>query len=600
MEFSEFAAALERLEATSSRNERTALLATLLKKTRPEEIAAASYLLLGELVPAYRGIEFNMAEKLMINAVAAAFDVEPAAVAARFRAKGDLGDAAEELAARRGPGHAKRHTVADVYAALLKLAEYGGAGSQERRVRGMGALIGGLDPRSVKFVARIPLGKLRLGFSDATLLDALSIMAAGDKSARPAIEAAYNVTADIGAIAERVRRGGLAAIRRIGPKPGIPIRASLAERLRSLEDIILKVGPIVGVEQKLDGIRTQVHVWRDRGTKRVELFSRNLENITAMFPEIVAAAERLNVRDAILDGEAIGYNPRTNTFAPFQETVQRKRKHDVAAFSKKIPIAVFVFDILYRNGESLLARPFRERRRELEKLLPRPVGAMHLAGAEETDVLEPIQRALDASIAAGLEGLVVKNMEAPYEAGKRGFHWIKIKGASALASLRGGAVKASTQLLDTVDTVVMGIYRGRGKRAKFGVGGLLLGVRGADDRFYSISRLGTGLSDEQFREVHERAAKLGVRERPADYVVDAGVTPDIWLRPSLVTEILADEITRSPNHTAGRTADGRGYSLRFPRLVRFRDDKGPADATTVTEIAAMHKQQKVGSLKRRR
>ena len=204
-----------------------------------------------------------------------------------------------------------------------------------------------------------------------------------------------------------------------------------------------------------------------------------------------------------------------------------------------------------------------------------------------------IERELRENVSKGLEGVVAKNLTAPYRAGSRGFHWIKFKAATAaLSRLRAGGGERGTRVLDTVDCVVMGAWRGRGKRTAFGVGGFLLGVRGKDDRCYSLSRLGTGLSDEQFREAQKRIKALAVKDPPKEYVVDAEVKPDVWVRPSLVVEILADEITRSPRHTAGRDSSGRGYSLRFPRLVRFRDDKDPEDATTVKEIEAMYKKQK--------
>ncbi|MDP3727244.1 MAG: RNA ligase family protein, partial [bacterium] len=381
----------------------------------------------------------------------------------------------------------------------------------------------------------------------------------------------------------------------------------------------------VAVEPKLDGFRTQIHIWRERGSKRVALFSRNLENTTAMFPEIAAAAKRLRVRSAILDGEAIGFNSKTGRYAPFQETAQRKRKHDIEAFAKKIPLVVLVFDVLYLNGRSLLALPQAERRNILVKLIGERARDKILKVDPQVITNDPavIARELRVNVKKGLEGLVVKNLASPYQAGSRGFHWIKLKAnTAALQRLRSGGPPAGragppaarlpvgqgragqgkkTKLPDTIDALVMGIYRGRGKRAAFGIGGFLLGVRGADDRYYSLSRLGSGLSDAQFREAKERVKKLRAPDAPKEYVVRKDGEPDIWVRPELVVEILADEISRSSRHTAGAPrsrfggagakAGGRGYSLRFPRLVRFRDDKNPEDATTVAEIAKMERSQ---------
>jgi DNA ligase-1 len=595
MRFSVLAGYLERLENTPSRNAMTSILAELLARADADEADKLCYLLLGELAPAYRGIDFQIAEKMMLRVLVSAYDMAPAEVLRRFKTAGDLGDVAYAHASGSGPAGGKRGgpSVAAAYDALYDIARESGEGSQDRKISMLADLLRALDPLSAKYVVRIPLGKLRLGFSDATLLDAFSFLIAGDKSARGRIERAYNVTADIGAIAAHIKRGGLGALARLGARPGIPIRPSLAERLQDTDAVIEKAGPVVAVEPKLDGFRTQIHVWEERGVRRAELFSRNLERTTDMFPEIASAARKMRVKSAILDAEAIGYHPETGNFALFQETVQRKRKHDIAATAAKIPLVAFVFDIMYLDGIPLIALPFVKRRRRLEDIFKKKSGedALRLAERTDTDSVAVVRRELERNIGRGLEGIVVKNLAVGYEAGSRGFHWIKLKEkSSALARLRAGDSHGG--LVDTIDCVVMGAYRGRGKRAQFGVGGFLLGVRGPDDRYYTISRLGTGLSDDWFREARHRIRAHEMKEKPRQYVVDDDTAPDIWIAPSLVVEILADEITRSPRHTAGRDADGAGYSLRFPRLVRFRDDKKPEDATLIEEIVRIHGLQK--------
>lgn len=595
MRFSELARYLERLESTASRNAMTEILATLFKRADATEIDKMCYLLLGELAPAYRGIEFQIAEKMMMHVLAAAYGRTVDDIRRRFKAGGDLGDVAQACAGAGKRSKQKNLSVIAVYDALHGVAEEAGEGSQERKVQKLAALLGSLDPVSAKFVSRIPVGKLRLGFSDATLMDAFSLLLTGDKSARKQIERAYNCLADIGAIGEKVKRGGLGALARVSASPGIPIRPSLAERLQDIDEVIEKAGPEVAVEPKLDGFRTQIHMWRDKGKKRVELFSRNLERTTAMFPEIADAAKKLPVSSAILDSETIGYHPETGAFALFQETVQRKRKHDIAAAAAKTPLAAFVFDVMYLDGKPLVAVPFIERCRALAELFKKKksTDVLRLTEQVRTDSLAVVKKELAKDIHRGLEGVVVKNLTAAYEAGSRGFHWIKLKEkSSALAHLRAEESGASTKLPDTIDCVVMGAYRGRGKRAQFGVGGFLLGVRGGDDRYYTISRLGTGLSDERFREARRRMKPFEARDKPKEYIADDEATPDIWIAPSLVVEILADEITRSPRHTAGRVGADPGYSLRFPRLVRFRDDKKPQDATSAGEIITMYRRQK--------
>lgn len=597
MLFSKLALYLDALDKTASRNEITKILARVLKEAKTEEVRKISYLLLGELLPSYKGEEINVAEKMMIQVLARAYGKNAEEAARLYKTKGDLGDAAYMLAEKHKEGG--RISVDDVYDELLALTLMTGAGSQEKKISELAKLFSKLDPLSAKFVARIPVSKLRLGFSDATLLDALSLMEKGDKSARPQIEHAYNVTADIGELAEMIKKQGLRSLERVEPKPSVPIRPALAERLKNIAEVIDKAGPVVGVEQKLDGFRTQIHIWHERDKKDAALFSRNLENTTHMFPEIARAARKLRVKSVILDGETIGYNPQTKKFMPFQETVQRKRKHDIEEFAKKIPLTIFVFDILYLNGRSLLSLSAKERRDILEKVLRGTHGTLQLAKQKTTSDPQVITEELKESLKLGLEGLVVKNLGLPYQAGSRGFHWIKLKATStALVDLRAAAPKGTKKLPDTIDCVIMGAWRGRGKRTAFGVGGFLLGLRGNDDKYYTISRLGTGLSDDQFREAKKRMEKIKSERMPKEYVVDKDVRPDIWARPSIIAEILADEITLSSRHTAGRTEKeergrkgNRGYSLRFPRLVRFRDDKNPEDATTLKEIADMYKRQ---------
>ncbi|MFY9463080.1 MAG: DNA ligase, partial [Candidatus Sungiibacteriota bacterium] len=359
MRFSDLAQYLRKLEETPSRNAMTEILTDLLTRADTKEIDKMCYLLLGELAPAYRGREFQIAEKMMMQILAVAYGKTLEDVRRRFKAGGDLGDVAYAYASDQRNAHKKQDiSVVAVYDVLWDIAEESGEGSQERKVQKFAELLGWIDPYSAKFVSRIPVGKLRLGFSDATLMDAFSSMLTGDKSGRKKIERAYNCLADIGAIAVKVKRGGFDALARTHADPGIPIRPSLAERLQNMDAVIEKAGPAVTVEPKLDGFRTQIHIWHERNEKRVELFSRNLERTTMMFPEIVEAAKKLSVQSAILDSEAIGYHPDTGVFTLFQETVQRKRKHNIASVAAKIPLAAFVFDMMYLDGKSLVALPF--------------------------------------------------------------------------------------------------------------------------------------------------------------------------------------------------------------------------------------------------
>ena len=585
MSFSELAEYLQKLESTSSRNSITEILAEVFSKATPSEIDKICYLLVGRIEPQYTGVEFNFAERMMIRAMAVSYTTDSVQILKDYKEKGDLGDVALVLAQKRGKYKDGSFGVLEVYRRLHAVAAAGGEGSQEKKLSLMADLLGELDPLSAKYVVRIPLGKLRLGFSDATMLDGLSLMTVGDKSARKTIEAAYNVLSDIGQIALRVKRKGLRELEKVEATPGVPVRTSLAERLPTAVKIIEKVGPAVAIEPKMDGLRTQLHVVKKGGHKEVSIFSRNHENITNMFPEIVEASLKLKLKDAIFDGEAIGFDPKTQKFALFQQTVQRKRKYEVEAKALEIPLKVFVFDILYLNGKDMIGMPFRERRKVLEELIGNRADTIMLTRQIVVSEPEQIRAAFEEYAGEGLEGVMAKKLDAPYHAGGRGYHWVKYK------------KHTEGELSDTIDCVLMGAYRGRGKRASFGVGGVLLGVPGKDNRessqlkFYSLSNLGTGLSDKQFKSMYKRVVDLKVDVQPENYIVDRMVAPDIWVKPKVVLEILADEITLSPRHTAGRNHEGRGYSLRFPRLIRVREDKDPEQGTTVTEIETLYKMQ---------
>lgn len=345
MKFKELSEYLDRLEKISSRNEITEILSQLFKKLDAKEIQEAVYLLLGQLAPNYQGVVLNLAEKMMYRAISKAYDEELVEVAHLFKQKGDLGNVAEQLNKKKE----SNLSITDVYQKLIDISNSGGEGSQEDKVGKMANLLKSLDSASSRFVARIPVGKLRLGFSDMTILDALSYMVKGDKSARKEIETAYNVMVDPGKIAKHVKEKGLKGLEKINPEPGTPIRPSLPERLPSAEKILEKVGKTVAVEPKYDGFRSQVHIFKENGKKKVMLFSRNLENTTVMFPDVVEAVSKINVDSAIFDGEAIGYDPKTEKFLPFQETISRKRKHGVEEASKNLPLKLFVFDILFKK-----------------------------------------------------------------------------------------------------------------------------------------------------------------------------------------------------------------------------------------------------------
>jgi DNA ligase-1 len=573
MRFDELAAYLERLEATSARNELVRILSELQAGCSVDEIAPVTYLTQGRLAPFFAPVEIGLGERLLLTAMSMAYALPKEDVTAAYRRVGDLGMTAQELAP---PVDGAPPPVVDVHRRLFEIAGTAGEGSLQRKLDLFAALLGDVDPVSAKHLVRITTGRMRLGIGDPTVLDALSFAKRGDRSLRPLLEGAYNRTSDLGLIARTMWAEGEDAVEALHVTVGRPLRAQLAERLPNPEAVVKRLG-LVGVQPKYDGFRVQIHS-QGRG-ERVSIFSRNLEDMTGMFPELVGAAAALDVESVILDGEAIAYNPESEEYLPFQETMGRRRKQGIAEFARRVPLRAFVFDVMYRDGTDLTPLPYEERLavvqdvvRTSETLVPAPL--------TKTDSAEVLTRELLENISLGLEGVVAKRLDSPYQAGARNFNWVKLKR------------NTSGSLNDTIDVVLLGYYRGKGRRADFGAGALLGGVYDADrDAFVTISKIGTGLSDAGWRELHATLAALEDEHRPAR--VDSLLVPDAWLRPAVVVEVLADEITPSPRHTCGKVGDGPGLALRFPRIVSLRaEDKAAEDATTVKEVLEMYEQQR--------
>ena len=574
MLFTDLTRFFEKLEATRSRNAMTELLAVLLARAADDEIKEVSYLAEGGLGPAYNRVEFQLAEKMVVRALAQRAALTPTKVWQWYKQTGDLGLVALRQAQGK-PGQRENLFVVEVYKRLLSIAQESGIGSQDQKVQRLAALLSAVGAIEAKYVVRIVMGRLRLGFSDKTLLDALAVMATGSKAGRAELEAAYQVYPDIGQIGQWVKADGIKALkRRVRVTLGVPVMSALCQRLKSAEEMIQKMGTVM-VEPKFDGTRVQIHIRRQatgdkRQAWRVKTYTRNLEETTWMFPELEEVVEKIKAEAVIIDSEAVGFNLESGRLLPFQETITRKRKHEVAATRGKVPLRFFAFDLLYLNGQSWLKRPLKERRQQLLKI----IGANQMLVVDEaiqTNDPKVLREYHAQQLKQGYEGVVVKKVEGEYEPGRRGFNWVKFKEVETAAG----------KLADTIDGVVMGFYRGRGKRTQFGIGAFLVGVRDeAGKVIKTIAKIGTGLTDEQWRELKRRLDEQVNATQPTTYVVAKNLIPDVWTDPQVVVEIAADEVTRSPVHSAG-------YALRFPRLVRFRDDKAVDQATSLKELLSL-------------
>jgi DNA ligase 1 len=578
MKFFQVSQIFKQIEQESSRIAITKLLADLFQKATPHEAKILGYLTLGLLRPSYEGSQFNMAEKSALKVIALVLGKAEQTIKEHAKRVGDVGSVLLE-----GDWKSERDvTLTNVYDRLVTFSKITGVGSQEEKIKDFAQLIGELDQLSACFVMRIMLGKLRLGFSDMTIIDALSWMLTGDKSLSDEIEHAYNISVDIGKIAETAKAGGIDAIRKMKITVGIPIRPAAAERLPTAADIIKKIGPCVA-QPKLDGFRLQVHLDKQSKVPKIWFFSRNLIDMSAMFPDLLEDVKKLDVQDLIVEGEAIAYDEQTDTYLPFQETVKRKRKHDIEEVAAELPLRLVLFDILYRNGSSLMDKPQQDREKLLKSVVQdQALKSIIVIDEKKVETAEELNAYFQENITAGLEGLVVKRPDASYQPGKRNFNWIKLK-----------RHEEEGMLEDTLDLVVLGYYAGKGKRTQFGIGAFLVGVYNHDeDRFETVAKIGTGLSDEGWRDLKKRCDREKVDHQMPNVIVDKSLVPDVWIAPAIVVMIRADEITRSPVHTAGRDKEGVGYALRFPRFMEYRIDKSPTEATTIQELKTMYKHQK--------
>lgn len=567
--FRDLAEVFQELERTSSSSSLIAILAAFLSRLDPEEAKAVAYLLRGEVAPPFASREFGMAERMVIGAVAQAYATPLQQVDKLAARLGDIGTVAEKLARNnRKPLVA----IASVFAQLREITDISGKGSQELKRRSLAQLLAKVSGIEAKYILRTILGTYRIGVGEMIFLRALTKAFASGAADQKSVEDAYNVLSDLGEVARRMARSGVAGVKRIAPVPGTPVRMMLASRVQALDGVMEHMRGKMFVEYKYDGERVQIH--RDR-KGNIQLFSRRLARIGHQYPEIVDAIKKGKLsRQTIIEGEIVAFDTEAKRLLPFQTLMQRRRRHDVEAYVKKVPTALFLFDILLCKGRNLLGAPLTERRKVLQACI-KASRIVHLSQYTMSSDLAGIERYFHRAIADGAEGVVIKLADGCYQAGKRGWLWIKFK------------KEYQKQLADTFDLVIVGALYGKGARAG-GYGSLLLASFDPDtNKYYTLTKVGAGFSDQLLRKLPKllKPYRIGGKHR----LVETGMRADVWFEPMKVVEVSGAELTVSPVHTAARHLLRRGgLALRFPRLIRFREDKAAEQATTVREIYDMY------------
>ena len=607
MQFKQLAQLFEQIEITPSRLEMTDILASSIKDMSIKEIQITSYMIQGRVAPMFVNSEFNYSEKSILTMLEQYIKGkdEDIKVSDIRNESGDIGDSVmqiwENISNKQSP-----ISIEQAYCVLWEIVNATGNGSIARKNKLVINTLTKLSPIEAKYFIRIVCGDLRLGLSIKTLLDAFSVAIVGDKSIKPSLESAYGVSADIGYIAkisfESSKEDIKTSLESIKCIPGIPVLSRLVERVGSFEEVFERFKGTVQLQPKFDGLRCQIHKWSDGNvishvsiwsdyikkddggfglfTKKedntqVRLFTRNLEDVTEMFPEIVESAKLVPIESFVLDSEVVGWNYKKDTFLSYQETMQRRRKYSVGEKRENIPVKAMVFDLLYLEGESLISVDTYRRVEVLQAVFSDTPKGIVIANTIPSKEITSLKEYFEESVSKGLEGIIVKQMEGGYKPGVRNYEWVKIKRS------------IDKDLVDTLDLVIVGFYRGSGRRSTFGLGAVLVAVYNSElDTFDTISKVGTGMTDKDLDTMFEALSKDIVPKQPKEVRTDDILIPDFWVTPKYVISVEADEITKKISKSKEKI--GGGLSLRFPRLIEFNRDKNPLDITSVEELKNLY------------
>ena len=580
MLFQDLVGVYDVVESTSSRLEMTDILADLFRKAEPSSLRKIVYLTQGQLFPDFYPLKLGLADKLLLKTLSACCGARDTQIQELWLKEGDPGLVAQSIFQKRRQTtlFSDPLTLERVYDNLVQIARSEGSGSQETKMKLLADILNDASPSEAKFISRIVTGRMRLGASAMTVVDALAI-AFASKEDRDTVERAFNVSSDLGKVAELLATNGIEAVKGMKVTVGNPLRAMLAERLPSPKEILERMNGKAAFEYKYDGLRVQAHL----SDGKVQLFSRRLEDLTAQFPDVAETiVKSFRGKSAIVEGECVPIDINTGELLPFQEVSHRRgRKHGLEQSIEDYPVKVFLFECVFLNGEDLTEMPFPDRRKALQSAFE-VTEEVRFSEMRMLENEEGVESFFQEALRDGCEGLMAKSVaeDSFYRAGARGFLWIKYK------------KEYRSEMTDTVDLVVVGGFAGRGKR-KGVYGALLMATYNqTEDVFETVSKLGSGFDDATLAQLPVMLERYRLPEK--SHKVRSKMPADYWFEPGVVLEVLGAEITISPIHTAasGRFREGSGLAIRFPRFTgKVREDKSPREATTTEELVEMHSKQ---------
>ncbi len=543
MEFKTLCDAFEEFGSTSSRLEKTTMLAELLSKTPSRDLQNVIQFVLGSVFPSWSSEKIGVGEKLLIRAASDVSGVTEKEIIGALRDTGDIGASIEYAMGlnRQMRFHSSPLDVGGVVDSLHRLAGLEGRRSQDKKLKILGGLLTDATPREAKYLSRIVVETMRTGVGEGIVRDAVAQtfgVGAAD------VEKAYMLSNDMGLVARSAQEGP-DALSAITLTPFRPVKMMAAQKVQTASEGFDAVGRPCALEYKYDGFRMQIHKVGDT----IRIFTRRLEDVSMQFSDVVAAVRDGVTRDCIIEGETIGIG-ESGAWLPFQHISRRiKRKYNIAEAIENVPVMTNLFDILYLDGRILLDCPFSKRRELLEGIVSEIPGKLVLSKIRVTGDEGEAQAFFDESIAKGNEGLMLKRLDSPYVPGLRVGTMLKLK-----------------SVLESLDCVIVGAEWGSGRRATL-MGSFRIAILDETGTPSEIGKVATGITDEMLEELTTRLRPLIVHEEGTD----------ITLSPELVVEVAYEEIQRSPHYDSG-------FALRFPRLLRLRDDKGTEDADTIMRV----------------